>query len=175
MPTNLPAPTTDEDKPSLFDGVLEDRHLKWAMAYVGEANFNATQAAIIAGYPKRSAHVRGHEVKHRKDVRERVEAHLAEYAMTQNEWLYQTAAVARMPLDAFVTIIATDKDGNPIAAKMDASAKMKGLELLGKANGSLTEKVQLDIKSVDIHLNGIDLDRLGVKLDDVIDADGEVK
>lgn len=170
MSESLPATTEAPTAVSLFDGALRPQHLKFALAYIGEANFNATKAALLAGYPEKSAHARGHEVKNREDVRARVDAYLNEYGMTANEWLYQTTAVARMPLDEFVTIHQYDKDGNAIGAKMDASAKMKGLELIGKAHGLLSDKMDVNVELTRRVLIGMSPEDFDAE-DDVIEAE----
>lgn len=110
-------------------------------AYIGPARFNATEAARIAGYsdPQQS----GWENKQNPDIRARIDAFLDAETVTATEILHELTDVGMRGLHEFVTITRYDADGNPISAKMDASAKLKALELLGKNRGMFTDKVDV--------------------------------
>ncbi len=48
-------------------------------------------------------------------------------------------------IDEFVEIARYDKDGNPVAARMDLGAKMKALELLGKSRGLFVDRQDVTV------------------------------
>lgn len=56
-------------------------------AYIGDAHFNATQAARIAGYTEKSAGQMGFRVKNRPNVRARIREALEEATLTREELL----------------------------------------------------------------------------------------
>jgi phage terminase small subunit len=95
-------------------------------------DFNATQAAIRAGYSERSADVQGSRLLGNDSVQERIQQRLAEMKLTTNEVLLRLAEQARGDLGVFFKVSerwteeplptqeivdekeAADKDGNPI-------------------------------------------------------------
>lgn len=119
---------------------LSGKQRAFVLAYVGEARFNATEAARMAGYkdPEQS----GWENKQNLEIRARIDELLEANTLSPAEVLRELTDVGMRGLHEFVTITRYDADGNPVAAKMDASAKIKSLELIGKAHGQFTEKVQ---------------------------------
>lgn len=119
---------------------LSGKQKAFVDAYVGEARFNASEAARIAGYkdPGQS----GWANKQNVEVRARIDELLQANTLSPVEVLRELTDVGMRGLHEFVTITRFDADGNPVAAKMDASAKIKSLELIGKAYGQFTDKVQ---------------------------------
>lgn len=113
---------------------------KFVDAYCGPARFNASKAARLAGYSEKSAGRIGHELKNTQHIRARIDAHLDANTLTAPEILHELTDVAMRALDEYVEITRYDEDGNPVAAKMDAHAKMKALELLGKARALFVDK-----------------------------------
>lgn len=81
---------------------------KFVEAYVGAANGNATKAAKQAGYSERSAHSVGHETLKKPEVREAIEARLAENTLGRNEVLSRLSDIARGSLDDFIGVGAPD-------------------------------------------------------------------
>jgi phage terminase small subunit len=110
-------------------------------AYIGEARFNATKAARIAGYadPPQS----GWENKQNLDIRARIDELLEANTLSATEILRELTDVAMRGLHEYIEITRYDKDGNPVAAKMDARAKMEALKLLGQNKIMFTEKREL--------------------------------
>lgn len=159
---------------SIHDGVLSDREYKFVVAYCGVANFNTTKAAEIAGFPKRSAYARGYEVKNREHVRARIRAYLESEGLSDEEWLHHITDVARRPLDDFVMVIARDHHGDPVVTKMDASAKMKALEMFAKARGLFTDKIDVEVTHVERRIVGIDPDTFEMLDTGAIEAEGDV-
>lgn len=64
--------------------------------------FNATQAAIAAGYSKKSARTIGHENLTKHDIAEAISQHLTAAAMGQDEVLMRLAAIARGNISEFI-------------------------------------------------------------------------
>lgn len=128
-------------------------------AYVGEARFNASEAARIAGYSEKTAGQKGHELKNIESIRARIDEVLETNTLRSNEILRELTDVAMRGLHEFIEITRYDKDGNPVAAKMDAGAKMKALELLGKHRALFTDNVALS-GGIDIQIVGVDTEKL---------------
>ncbi|MGB3327304.1 MAG: terminase small subunit [Thermomicrobiales bacterium] len=122
---------------------LNPRQEAFVRAYCGEARFNATAAAITAGYSERSAYQTGHTLKNHEPIRARINEILDAESLTGHEVLHELTDVAMRGLDEFVEASRFDKDGNALAARMDASAKMRALETLAKARGLLTERKEI--------------------------------
>lgn len=121
---------------------LTAKQERFANAYVGKARCNASEAARLAGYSEKSASVIGHDLKKTSHIRARIDELLQANTLSPVEVLRELTDVGMRGLHEFVTITRFDADGNPVAAKMDASAKIKSLELIGKAYGQFTDKVQ---------------------------------
>jgi phage terminase small subunit len=115
---------------------IADSYEAFVLAYIGEARFNATRAARAAGYASASSSAR--HLLRRPEIRARINEYLAATAMSAQEVLAQLAEVARRGLDECIEVRGA---GKGMTARMDASAKMKALELLGKTHGLFTERV----------------------------------
>ncbi len=139
------------DDPHPLSQIKSPLHRKFVLAYIGEARFNATRAATIAGYkdPAQS----GYEVKRRADVRACVDALLAAYALTGTEILAELRDVALRGLDESIEVRGF---GDNLSARMDASAKLKALELLGKHHALFTDNVNLS-GVVAVEVVGVDV------------------
>lgn len=114
-------------------------------AYVGEACFNATRAAILAGYSEKSAAKIGHDLKKTPYIRARIDEILDANTITTTELLRELSDVGMRGLHEFIEITRYDKDGNPVAARMDAGAKLKALELLGKSRSLFVERQDVTV------------------------------
>lgn len=121
---------------------LTDKQRQFVTAYVGKARFNATQAAIMAGYSEKTAYQKGYELKNVEHIRAHIDAYLNTDSMSVPEVLHELTDVARRPLDSYIEV---REYGEDVHAKMDASAKMKALELLGKAHQMFTDKQQIEM------------------------------
>lgn len=73
-------------------------------AFVNEylVDFNATQAAIRAGYSERTARAQGSRLLTNVDVSEEIQRRVNEHAMTANEVLLRLADVARGSIGEFM-------------------------------------------------------------------------
>lgn len=121
---------------------ITDKQRRFIEAYCGEARFNKTEAARLAGYAPKSARKIGSDLYKTPHIRARIDEVLEENTLSSTEVLRELTDVGMRALDDFIEITRYDKEGNPIAARMDASAKMKALELLGKHHQLFTDKIQ---------------------------------
>lgn len=139
---------------------LDPKRRRFVDALVGEANFNATKAAQIAGYadPKRSSFA----TKHQPLVRQAIDELLDEMAMPGREVLARLTEQARalyadfidgagnVDMDGLkqaglmrlVKKISWDKEGNRVVEFHDVQA---ALVHLGKHHGLFTEKHEVEI------------------------------
>lgn len=85
-------------------------------------DFNATQAAIRAGYSESTAGSIGWENLQKPEISEEIKRRVSAYAMDANERLVALADIARQ----------AEKDGD----------KIRAIELLGKLAGDYIEKVE---------------------------------
>ena len=83
--------------------------------------YNATQAAILAGYSENSAHTLGWRLLQKVAIREEINRHVEIMGMGANERLATLSAIAR------------DKAGK-------TSDRLRAIELLGKLAGDYTER-----------------------------------
>lgn len=127
---------------------LTPKQRRFVDAYCGPARFNASEAARLAGYSETSAARIGYDLKKTPYIRARIDEILDAHTLTEPELLHELTDVAMRELHEFVEITRYDKDGEPVAAKMDASAKMKALELIGKARGTFTDKLQVELDEI---------------------------
>jgi phage terminase small subunit len=82
---------------------LSARHRAFVQAYCTNG-FNATQAALVAGYSERSAASRGHELVRNREIREAIRAVLDEALMTPEELKARIADDALATIEPFVQV-----------------------------------------------------------------------
>lgn len=135
---------------------LSPKQQAFVLAYIGEAKFNATKAAIMAGYSEKSAADNGHNIRQNPIVAARIQEHLDSLAAPAGAILVELADVAMSEWRDFLQI-KRDKDGEIIDARMDLSSKVKALEVLAKAHGLLTDRVDISgTLTSTVELVGID-------------------
>lgn len=121
-------------------------------------DLNATQAAIRAGYSKKTANRIGTENLSKLVIREYIENRMAEkeaaLIANQDEVLKYLTFVLRGQSKSTEIVIEGLGDGSTKARKMEKEPsekdKLKAAELLGKRYGLYTEKVE---EKVDMELN----------------------
>lgn len=121
-------------------------------------DLNATQAAIRAGYSKKTANRIGTENLSKLVIREYIENRMAEkeaaLIANQDEVLKYLTSVLRGQSKSTEIVIEGLGDGSTKARKMGKEPsekdKLKAAELLGKRYGLYTEKVE---EKVDMELN----------------------
>lgn len=110
-------------------------------------DFNATQAALRAGYSERTARSIGHENLTKPEIRAEIERQIEERAMGKDEVLMRLADMARGDLGDFMDIssLAFDLDLN--------SAKEKGLtKLIKKVRQTTVTTDDRETNTIDIEL-----------------------
>lgn len=110
-------------------------------AYIGEARFNATRAATIAGYSK--ARQSGSETLANPVVAARVQEELKARSISGEGVLAELTDIATADWRDFIKVRTNPKTGEVTEVAMDLGAKVKSLEILAKAHGLLTDKVDL--------------------------------
>ena len=121
-------------------------------------DLNATQAAIRAGYSKKTANRIGTENLSKPVIKEYIENRMAEKEASlianQDEVLKYLTSVLRGQSKSTEIVIEGLGDGSTKARKMEKEPsekdKLKAAELLGKRYGLYTEKVE---EKVDMELN----------------------
>lgn len=121
-------------------------------------DLNATQAAIRAGYSKRSAKQIGEENLSKPDLKKYIDSRMAEkeseLIADQDEVLRYLTAVLRGESRSSVVVVESTGDFTSAAREMekapDEKEKLKAAELLGKRYGIYTERteqaVDMDLK-----------------------------
>lgn len=121
-------------------------------------DLNATQAAIRAGYSKKTARVIGQENLLKPAVKEYIQQRMdekeKELIADQNEVLKYLTSVIRGQSRSSVVVVENIGDYMSEAREMekapDEKERLKAAELLGKAHGIFTDKVE---QTVDMDLN----------------------
>lgn len=112
-------------------------------AYIGEARFNATRAALMAGYAERSARQSGSDLLSNPVIAARISDELKRRAMPGEAVLAELTDIATAEWRDYIQIKTNPKTGETIEVSMDLGAKVKALEILAKAHGLLTDKIDL--------------------------------
>ena len=100
-------------------------------------DFNATQAAIRAGYSSRTAYSIGNELLRKPEIKQAIDTVMTE---RRNKLI-----ATREQRQEFWTTVMTDEE-------QDMRIRLRASELLGKSEGDFTERVQVqdDSATVDI-------------------------
>lgn len=115
-------------------------------------DLNATQAAIRAGYSKKTAYSIGVQILKKLDASEYLEQRMAEkeasLIATQDEVLKYLTSVFRGESESEIVVVEGCGMGESAARRMkkkpDEKEKLKAAELLGKRYGLFSEKVSID-------------------------------
>jgi phage terminase small subunit len=121
---------------------LSDKQRLWLDAYLGEARFNASEAARRAGYsdPEQS----GYDNKKNLAIRARIEERLAESSLSAPEVLAELTDIARADWREFVQVKVNPRTGETIEVRMDLTNKVRSLELLGKHHQLFSENLNIN-------------------------------
>ena len=112
-------------------------------------DLNATQAAIRAGYSKKTAYAIGEENLKKPDLRryidKRMEEKETELIADQDEVLKYLTAVMRGKSNA--SVLARDSEGadQVIQKPPDEKERLKAAELLGKRYGLYTDRIEQEV------------------------------
>lgn len=121
-------------------------------------DLNATQAAIRAGYSKKTANRIGTENLSKLVIKEYIDKRMAEkeseLIADQDEVLKYLTSVLRGESESEIVVVEGQGDGYSEARNIqkapDEKERLKAAELLGKRYGLYTEKIETDI---DMDLN----------------------
>lgn len=135
---------------------LTDKQKRFCDEYL--IDLNATQAAIRAGYSKKTAKQIGQENLTKLDIKEYIDLRMAEKEKSmiadQDEVLKYLTAVIRDKTDSETVVVEGVGDGcseaRIVRVKPSEKDKLKAAELLGKRYGLYTDKIEADI---DMELN----------------------
>lgn len=119
---------------------LTTKQEAFVVAYIGEARFNATRAARIAGYSV--ARQSGSECLSNPVIAARVKEELERRSMPAEAVIAELTDVATAEWRDFVEILMTDDDGQPLRVRFDLRSKVNALELLGKHYKLFTDKIE---------------------------------
>ena len=126
-------------------------------------DLNATQAAIRAGYSKKTANRIGTENLSKLVIKQYIEARMAEkeskLIADQDEVLKYLTSVLRGESQSTEIVVEGIGDGMSEARTIDKAPsekdRLKAAELLGKRYGLYTEKVDMDV-NIPVMFNGED-------------------
>jgi phage terminase small subunit len=102
------------------------RYELFAAFYVGEAQFNATEAAIMAGFKGKDRHsiqVQASEALKREDVQAFIRKHVSNAKITQDELLEEMANMARWSWQDNITNVASMEEAKVFDTMMRAKVK----------------------------------------------------
>jgi phage terminase small subunit len=108
-------------------------------------DLNATQAAIRAGYSKKTAHVQGPRLLDNVRIQEAIESGietLVERIAVDQDFVIE--GLVKNYERAMQEVEATDKEGNPLGYFLyQGNVANKSLELLGRHLAMFTDKIQV--------------------------------
>ena len=119
-------------------------------------DLNATQAAIRAGYSKKTAYAIGVENLKKLEIKNYIEARMAEkeksLIASQDEVLKYLTSVLRGESQSTELVVEGTGDGcseaRTILKEPSEKDRLKAAELLGKRYGLYTDKVELEVTPV---------------------------
>ena len=140
---------------------MTDKQKRFCDEYL--IDLNATQAAIRAGYSKKTANRMGAENMSKPVIREYIEARMAEkesnLIATQDEILkYLTSVMRGESRSEVMTIESPDRGITKTKRVMkapDEKERLKAAELLAKRYGLLSDKVNLEV-AIPVVISGED-------------------
>lgn len=127
----------------MTESTLNPKQRAFVDAYVGEARFNATKAARMAGYSEKSAHTTGWELLQKPEIAVHVKQALESRAMSSEAVLAELADVASSEWRDHIIVRTNPRTGETMDVKMDLGSKVRSLEVLAKAHGLLKDNVNV--------------------------------
>lgn len=125
---------------------MNDRQNVFISEYL--KHFNATRAAIDAGYSKKTAYSIGQENLKKPEIAEEIKRRIAERTMSESEILVRLADIGRgdvaelmdiTPLGHTIELMETDENGNKVVkhqTKLIRKIKQKVTTYLAKSEGA---------------------------------------
>lgn len=147
---------------------LAGRQLAFIDAYLANG-FNATQAALTAGYSAKTAYSQGQRLLKHVEIAAAVRKHLDKRAMTRDEALESMSEMARATLEDFVTIkyygatidlekaqkagklhlLKKIKQGKDGRIEIELYDRQQAVNIIGKHHGLWKDGIEINI-NVDI-------------------------
>lgn len=121
---------------------LSPKQEAFVVSYIGPARFNATKAALMAGYTGKNARAEGSRLLANADIAARVKVELQRLTIPAEAVLAELTDVATAEWRDFVEILMTDDDGQPLRIRFDLRSKVNALELLGKHYKLFTDRIE---------------------------------
>lgn len=127
--------------------MLTDKQKRFVQEYL--IDYNATQAAIRAGYSKKSARRIGEDNLKKPDIKTYIDSKLKEIedakTATAKEVREYFTSVMRGEVKETVLCLVGDGVQMPIEISVPVNARNKAAELLGKTYGLFTEKIDAEV------------------------------
>jgi hypothetical protein len=115
---------------------MTDKQRRFVNFYVGEANFNATEAARLAGYAH--PNIQFAEVKAHPEVAAAIEAHMQQHTLSANEVLKRLSDHARGTLAHFVRFPDEDSEDPEVYFDLSSPQAKEYFHLLKKTKKERT-------------------------------------
>jgi phage terminase small subunit len=112
--------SVEEESP---DGSLTMRETLFVMFYVGEHMGNGTQAAIAAGYSKRSAASIASEYLKKPKIRDAVQARMKELTMPSEEVLFRLTLMAQADIGPYINVVHFESLGDRLTLDLPKMKK----------------------------------------------------
>jgi phage terminase small subunit len=146
---------------------LSTKQLAFVERYL--THWNATRAAIDAGYSEQSARKQGSRLSTNADIQAQVQARLAELTMSADEVLVRLADHARGSMDDFLDIngdinLSLARDNGKLHLLKSRSVTKEGerielydsqaaLALIGKHHGLFVERIDVSVREIEAFLD----------------------
>lgn len=117
---------------------LTDRRRLFVDAYL--ITWNATRAAIAAGYSRKTAGQIGHDLLKKAEIREEIEKRLAEHAMSAEEAMTRLAAQARVTIEEFI-----DEKGEIDVLKGIMAGKGYAIKKFKTADTQFGKRIEIEL------------------------------
>jgi phage terminase small subunit len=105
---------------------LSEKERRFVEAYMGQANGNATQAAILAGYSAKAAHVTASRLLRKAKVKEQIDSRVKSDALVAD----------REERQRFLSTLMRNADAHPLA-------RLKACDQLAKTQGDYISRVEV--------------------------------
>jgi phage terminase small subunit len=127
---------------------LTAKQQQFVELYLGDCRGNGARAAREAGYKGDGRQV-AYENLRNETIRARIDERLETEALSAAQILAELSELAMAPTSHFMQIIrpADDKRGQKMTVRLDYSAKVRALELLGKYHRLWTERHEVNSRT----------------------------
>lgn len=124
---------------------LTPKQKKFCEAYLGEAKFNATKAAILAGYSEKTAGSTGYENLKKPEILAYMRENQSSAGINEFQTLHELKDVAYSDWRDHV-VISYDHEGNEKECILMLKDKVKALEILAKIQKLTDDKSNVNVE-----------------------------